>query len=68
MNKILNYDELMAFALENYTKGGDFVYECWGKREFNDYVKEFGPITKQEALNMFALNLSIYDEYQATIW
>ena len=68
MNKPMTYEELMAFALENYTKGGDSTYECWDKKAFDEYVQEFGPMTKAKALAMFKLDLEIWNEYQATIW
>lgn len=54
----LTYEELMELARKNYNKGGDSVYECWGKEEFNEYVKEFGPITKEKAYKLFGM----YDE------
>lgn len=50
MNKPMTYDELMTFALENYSKGGDSIYECWDESTFNEYMQEFGPITKKKAL------------------
>ena len=54
----LTYEELMELARKNYNKGGDSVYECWGKEEFDEYVKEFGPITKEKAYKLFGM----YDE------
>ena len=68
MNEPMTYEELIQFALENYTKGGDSVYECWDETTFNEYVQEFGPITKKKALEMFDLNVVIWNEMQATIW
>lgn len=58
MKKILTYAEFMALAQENYCKGGDCVVECWDEVEFNDYVKEFGPITKEKAYSIFRLYAS----------
>ena len=46
----MNYKELMEFALINYEKGGDFIYECWDERTFDEYVAEFGDISKSKAL------------------
>lgn len=68
MNEPMTYEELIQFALENYTKGGDSVYECWDEQVFNEYVQEFGPITRKKALEMFDLNVVIWNEMQATIW
>lgn len=51
--KALTYEEFVALAKENYNKGGDVVVECWERYEFDYYVKEFGPVTKTKALQMF---------------
>lgn len=64
----MSYDELMAFALAHYNEGGDGVYECWDKRTYDEYVAEFGPVTKSKALKMFREYNSIVKEYQATAW
>lgn len=64
----MSYEELMTFALQYYNEGGDGVYECWDKRTFDEYVAEFGPITKRKALAMFHSYESIVAEYRATAW
>jgi len=51
--KAMNYEELIEYARKHYNRGGDSVYECWDERTFNEYVKEFGPITKRDALGIF---------------
>ena len=51
--KALTYEEFIALAKENYSKGGDVAVECWERYEFDFYVKEFGPVTKAKALQMF---------------
>lgn len=51
--KALTYEEFIALAKENYTKGGDVAVECWERYQFDDYVKMFGAVTKTEALRMF---------------
>lgn len=53
--KALTYEEFISLAKENYNKGGDVAVECWERREFDYYVKEFGPVTKTKALQMFRL-------------
>ena len=68
MNKALTYEELMKLAMEHYNEGGDATYECWGESEFNYYVKEFGPITKKKALEMFRRDKAVYDDIAATAW
>ena len=49
----MTYEELMTLALKHYNEGGDGVYECWDRQTFNEYVAEFGEITKKDALGMF---------------
>lgn len=51
--KALSYEEFIALAKENYTKGGDVAVECWERYQFDDYVKMFGAVTKTKALRMF---------------
>lgn len=65
MKKALTYDELIDLAKKNYNKGGDGVFECWDERTFNEYVKEFGQLTKTSALKMFRLNYEIEKEERA---
>ena len=60
--KGLSYEELMDLARANYSKGGDTVYECWDRRTFDEYVKEFGPITKSKALKMFREDRDAMDD------
>ena len=55
MAKAMTYEELIEYAEKHYNKGGDSVVECWDKKTFDIYVKEFGPITKRRALQMFKL-------------
>lgn len=68
MEKGLTYEELMALALEHYNEGGDSTYECLDERAFNEYVKEYGPMTKEDALEKFAIDLAIFNDYRATVW
>lgn len=51
--KALTYEEFISLAKENYNRGGDVAVECWERYQYDYYVKEFGPITKTEALRMF---------------
>ena len=58
--KALTYEELMEYALKHYDKGGDATYECWDEKTFNEYVEQWGPITKRKALEMFRDDYSIH--------
>lgn len=51
--KALTYGEFIAFAKENYHKGGNVAAECWERYQFDEYVKLFGAVTKTKALRMF---------------
>lgn len=53
MAKTLTFVEFMDYANQHYNRGGDSFVECWEEKDFNDYVEQFGPITKREALKMF---------------
>ena len=55
----LTYKEFMELALEHYNEGGDCVYECWEEYQFDDYVKEFGSISKEKAMKLFSLYKSM---------
>lgn len=68
MNKPLTYEEFIELAKENYTTGGDCVYECWDKSAFDVYVEEFGAITRKEAFSIFNLYYVERKEVEATIW
>lgn len=51
----LTYEQLMDLALKHYNKGGDSTYECWEERDY----QEHGPMSKYEALRMFAMDYDI---------
>lgn len=53
----LTYNEFMALAMQSYDHGGDSYVECWDERTFDEYVAQFGQITKAKALKMFRENL-----------
>ena len=61
----LTFEQLMTLARENYDKGGAGYAECWDERTFAYYVKEFGPITRGRALEMFAAAFDEEKEEQA---
>lgn len=63
-NNGLTFDELMVYAREHYNEGGDGVYECWDKYTYDEYVRQFGPITKKVALDMFEDMFEIDNEYR----
>lgn len=64
--KGMTYKELMDYAKQHYCKGGDSVLECWDERYFNDYVEQFGEITKRTALAIFRRLYALEKEYAWT--
>lgn len=66
--KALTYEEFIALAKENYTKGGDVAVECWEKYQFEDYAKLFGPVTEARALQMFRQWRSEEKELEAVMF
>lgn len=67
-SKVLSYEELMEYAKKYYNKGGDSIYECWGRSEYDYYVSNFGPMTKEAAREMFRVNYSREKEIRSTAW
>lgn len=61
--KPLTFEELQTLAMENYNNGGDGIVECWDERTFNDYVNEFGPITKEKAMEMFSTHEEVTRDF-----
>ena len=66
--KALTNEEFISLAKENYNKGGDVAVECWERREFDYYVKDFGPVTKTKALQMFKTWRSQEKEQEAMMF
>ena len=66
--KALTYEELMAYALKHYDKGGDATYECCDEKWFNEYIEQFGPITKSKAREMFRLDYELAKERWGGAW
>lgn len=67
MAKGLTYEELMEYAKKHYNRGGDATYECWGRKDYEEWCKAFGPMTKSEALAMFRRDYDIQKD-RAGYW
>lgn len=61
-SKPLTWKEFYDLALRNYAHGGDGVVECWDESTFDEYVQEFGPITKESAMKMFNTQEEIWND------
>ena len=58
----MTYKEFKAFGKANYCNGGDVIFECWEESDFNEYVNEFGEMTKENAENLCGMYKSVeYD-------
>lgn len=51
-NDNLTYDELIALAKEHYREGGMEIIEFWDENSLREYEKEFGPMTKKQAIRL----------------
>ena len=58
MKNTLSFEEFKKLAMEHYNEGGDSIVECWDQKVFDEYVAEFGAMTKKKALYMFKVNKS----------
>lgn len=65
MAKQLTYEELMAYAKQHYSRGGDMTFECMTREVFDMWVDLFGPMTKSQALRMFRVDLEYEREIAA---
>lgn len=50
----MNYKDFMKLAHKHYNSGGDGYCECWDEITFACFVQEFGEITEERVLAMFA--------------
>lgn len=66
--KALTWTEFYKLALVNYEFGGDGIVECWDERTFNEYVKEFGPITEKVARDMFDTAEQVWTDMQGYVF
>lgn len=51
----MTYKELMAWGMKHYNEGGDVFVECWEESDFNEYVREFGPMTEKAACSLASI-------------
>ena len=56
----MTWNEFYKMAKEHYNNGGDGIVECWTEQDFNEYIQEFGEMTKETALAMFSDNAEVW--------
>jgi hypothetical protein len=70
--KELTYEEAMELAKAYYSQGGDGFYETTEKHQFDDMVKNFGPMTVKKLKQDFGVFGSVYrdrmtESYRRTV-
>ena len=58
--KILTYEPVEKLAQQYYNEGGDSFVECWDKKDYEEYTKEFGGFTVRKAIDTFHTWDSVY--------
>lgn len=53
--KGMSFEAFIALAKKHYSEGGDGIVECWDINTYNQYVKEYGPITKKVAYSIIGI-------------
>ena len=53
--KYLSFEGFITLAKQHYNQGGDGIVECWDRAAFEYWVKEFGFMTKKQALEIINL-------------
>lgn len=61
-DEVLTYIDFKELAIKYYNEGGDAYCECWDENDYDEYVDEFGPITKHDALDMFGVMYSVEED------
>ena len=62
MKKAITYEELIELAKARYNRGGDGFIECWSQKDFEEYVKEYGPVTQDDAIEAMDFYYDMYNE------
>lgn len=61
----LTYDELIELAHEHFKEGGMEIIEFWDENSLNEYEKEFGPLTKENAIRLMKVMGNVSNEEKA---
>lgn len=51
----MKYQQFIEYARAHYNNGGGAICECWAESDFDEYVSEFGTMTKKRADALFGL-------------
>lgn len=63
--KGLTYQQFIDYCKTKYTAGGDTYVECWDEKMFNDWVAQFGAMTKKRLQQMIKTNFAYEKECDA---
>lgn len=53
--KGMTFEQLIELAKKHYNEGGDGIVECWDQNTYDEYVRQFGPITKKVANQLIGI-------------
>ena len=63
--KGLTYQQFIDYCKTKYTAGGDTYVECWDEKTFNEWVAQFGAMTKKRAQQLIKTNHAYKKEVDA---
>jgi hypothetical protein len=43
---MMTVEEMKALALKHYNDGGDTVYECWDRKDYEEIINHYGDETE----------------------
>lgn len=62
---MMTYEEVIEFAKQHYNEGGDCIYECLDRKDYEREVADGRKFTKTALLKEFKIAESIRREYEA---
>ena len=62
---MMTYEEVIEFAKQHYCEGGDGVFECLSRSDYEKEVADGREFTKRSLLKEFKVYKSVCDEYAA---
>lgn len=60
--KGITFEELMKLAVRYYMQGGSEIIEFWDKNSFDEYEKEFGPMSRETAIKLMKTMKAVTDD------
>lgn len=60
--KGITFEEFMKLADRYYMQGGSEIIEFWDKNSFDEYEKEFGPMSRETAIKLMKTMKTVTDD------